>query len=91
MILLYDVFVDERVQKDLAHVPGHIVDRFIDLLDLLEMDPIHRRSGADIKRLKGHPGLSRARIGDYRVLFYVDRAERVVKITSVVHRKKAYR
>jgi mRNA interferase RelE/StbE len=48
--------------------------------------------GPNIKKLKGYtPDTWRYRIGDFRVFFLVDQAERVVFILSVDGRKDAYR
>ena len=88
---LYHVLVDKRVEKDLKRVPKHIIDRFSKILDELEIDPINRRSGMDIKKLKKYPYIFRIRIGDYRVLYSVDDKNHIVRVTVVVHRKKAYR
>jgi len=87
----YTVLIDARVEKDLKKVPDNIIEKFIGILDELEEDPIHRRPGVDIKRLKGHVDIFRIRLGKYRVLYDVDKTERIVKITTVIHRKRAYR
>jgi mRNA interferase RelE/StbE len=87
----YTVLVDERVEKDLKSVPKHITVRFLDLLDELEIDPFQNRPGVDIKPIKGHSDLYRIRIGDYRVLFTIDRPKKIVIITTIAHRKRAYR
>ena len=88
---LYHVSVDRRAEKDLKKVPEHIIDRFSKILDELEVDPINRRPGVDTKNIKGYPNTFRIRIGDYRVLYSVDGRNHIVRITTVVHRKKAYR
>jgi len=87
----FEVLVDERVEKDLKSVPKYIIKKFIAVLDELEIDPIRIRPGVDIKTLKGHPDIYRVRIGSYRILYSIDFQEKVVRITTVVHRKKAYR
>lgn len=42
------------------------------------------------KKLSGRPGW-RLRIGDYRVLYFIDKKKRSIIILSVQHRKDAYR
>ena len=86
----FSVLIDDRVEKDLKRIPKYIVDRFLDSLDGLEEDPIHARSGMDIKRLKGNE-IFRLRLGDYRVLYSIEIATNTVKVTSIYHRGKAYR
>jgi len=48
------------------------------------------RSGADIKPLGGMPDTYRLRVGDYRVLYEVDRVLKRVRVTSVRHRGQGY-
>ena len=88
---LYHISIDKRIEKDLKRVPGHIADRFSKILDELEIDPINKRPGLDTKNVKGYSDTFRVRIGEYRVLYSVDGKNRSVRITAVVHRKKAYR
>lgn len=89
---VYKVSIDRRVERDLEGVPNHIVEKFIQSLDEFERDPLRRRPKFDVKHLKGFPrNLYRLRIGDYRVLYSVDKEEKEVKITMIVHRSKAYK
>ena len=89
---LFEVFIDKRVYKDLDKIPKHISEKFLEIIDEFEIDPIHSRAKFDIKQLRGFPkDLYRLRIGDYRVLYSVDKENRVVKITTIVPRKSAYK
>ena len=88
----YTVLIDKRVEKDLDDVPRHITEKFLKLLDEFEKDPIRPRPKFDAKPLTGLPGnLYRLRIGDYRVLYSVDKVRKEVKITSISHRSTAYK
>ena len=42
------------------------------------------------KKLSGRPGW-RLRIGDYRVLYFIDKKKKSITVLSVQHRKDAYR
>jgi mRNA interferase RelE/StbE len=89
---VYKVFIDKRAERDLESLPYYIVRKFIQLLDEFEKDPTRCRPRFDVKPLKGFPGNSyRLRIGDYRVLYSVDKVNRIVRITMIVHRRRAYR
>ena len=60
--------------------------------ECLADDPYRPRSGADILRLEAvDRGLYRLRVGKYRVLYCVDKKGKVVNVTTVLLRKKAYR
>ena len=88
----YEVIIDKRVYKDLEKIPNHICEKFLAALDEFETDPIHARPKFDVKELKGFPkSLYRLRLGDYRVLYSVDKENKEVKITIIVPRKQAYR
>lgn len=87
----YEVLVDKRVERDLRKVPAHIQKKFFTALDLLAEDPVTARPGLDVKRLVGLPGHTyRVRLGDYRLLFALDRDGRRVLVTSVRRRGRAY-
>lgn len=86
----YHVLVDKRSEKDIKRIPGHIIDKFTKIIDELEVDPINKRPGVDIKNLRGYPNIFRVRIGEYRVLYSVDK-NHIVRVIAVVHRRKAYR
>jgi mRNA interferase RelE/StbE len=82
--------VDKRAEKDIKRVPAHIIEKFAKIIDELEVDPINKRPGVDIKNLRGYSNAFRVRIGEYRVLYSVDK-DHIVRIIAVVHRRKAYR
>ena len=42
------------------------------------------------KKLKGYKDLWRIRIGDWRVVYILDDAAKIVSITRVAHRREAY-
>jgi mRNA interferase RelE/StbE len=43
-----------------------------------------------MKKLKARDGY-RVRVGDYRILFAVNRAARIVRVGAIGHRKDVYR
>ncbi len=65
--------------------------RIKEVLQNLQDDPFHRRSGADIKKLitTNEPPLFRLRIGNYRAIYFVLEGE--VKVTEIIHRSKGYK
>ena len=44
-----------------------------------------------VRKLRGASNLWRLRVGDYRVIYSVGDAERVVDVVAVRHRSEAYR
>lgn len=58
-------------------------------IDALKKSPL---VGPKAKRLKGHlHGYCRYRVGDYRIVYFVDQKERAVLIDYIQHRKDVYR
>ena len=87
----YEVLVDRRMEKDLRKVPGHVREKFFKTLGLLAEDPVTARPGLDVKKLAGLPGDTyRVRLGDYRLLFALDRDGHRVLVTTVKRRGRAY-
>lgn len=88
----YTVLIDERLERDLDDIPDRIVERLLAVLEEFEKDPFRPRAKFDVKPLKGFPADSyRLRLGDYRVLYSVDKETKKVMITSIRQRSTAYR
>ena len=65
-------------------MPARDLRRIRDKIALLPQNP--RPPG--IKKLKGTDDLYRLRVGDWRVVFTIDDAERIVRITNVERKEK---
>ena len=42
------------------------------------------------KKLKGHRDLWRLRVGDWRVLYIIDDAAKIIRVTRIAHRREVY-
>ena len=82
----YEVRIKASAEKELDALPANVAARVVRAMLSLERDP--RRPGC--KKLKGYGGY-RCRVGNYRILYFIDDAARVVEIAAVAHRKDAYR
>ncbi len=83
----YKVVPKPSVEKDLRTLPKTTVVRVLKQIDGLADDPFPRQT----IKLEGGEGLYRIRVGDYRVIYGVDRNTRQVIIHHVRHRREAYR
>ena len=83
----YRVELVPSARRRLRALPQNVHLRIAARIRELAIEP---RRG-DIKALAGQPGLLRTRIGDYRIVYRVFDAPRVVEIVCVGHRKDAYR
>lgn len=45
---------------------------------------------AGCKKLRGYKDLWRIRIGDYRVIYFIDEGKQFINIARVAHRKEVY-
>jgi mRNA-degrading endonuclease RelE of RelBE toxin-antitoxin system len=59
----FTVIIDERVEKDLEDIPKHIVEKFLNSLDELEINPYRPRPTMDIKKRVEIENTYRLRLG----------------------------
>ena len=87
----FEVLISETALKQIRKLEQETIQRIKKQLLCLKGDPFRKRSGADIKKLKGfvNPKLYRLRVGDYRIVYTI--SGYVVKITEVFHRSKGYK
>ena len=83
----WTVELSEVAKKDLGQLAGLLRRRIAKRLLKLEQDPY----ALSAKKLKGAAGKFRLRVGDYRVVYRVDEARRVVDVERIRHRSAAYR
>jgi len=74
------------IREDLAKLPKDDVRRIMDRIKLLENNP--RPSWS--KKLSAREEY-RARQGNYRILYVIEEAIKVVLVTKVAHRKAVYK
>ena len=72
--------------RDLRRLDRPVRVRILDALERLANNPAE----ADVRRLSGPSGEWRLRVGDWRVRFLRDSAERVILVTRVLPRGRAY-
>lgn len=83
----YKVVPKSSVEKDLRSLSKSTVLRVMKRIDALASDPFPRQTA----KLEGGEELYRIRVGDYRVIYSVDREARLVTIHHVRHRREVYR
>ncbi len=77
-----------RVEREIAGLPQGVRNRVVQAIRELAEDP--RRRGA--RKMVGEMrGAWRIRVGDYRVIYDVDDAQRLVIVLAVLPRREAYR
>jgi mRNA interferase RelE/StbE len=82
----YDVQLVPAAAREFRRLQGSVRERVATAIDALATDP--RPVGCS--KLAGRDDY-RIRIGDYRVVYAVDDAERLVLVARVAHRREVYR
>ena len=85
--MTYRVEVTPAARRDLAKLPQDVLRRVDAHILALAENPYP--PGA--KRLQGDEGFFRIRVGDYRVIYMVERGRLVILIVRVRHRREVYR
>ena len=82
----YSIRIKNSAAKELAHIPARDRSRVIRAIDNLKEQPL---SGSPLKgELRG---ISRIRVGDYRVLYEMGSEELTILVVRVAGRGEAYR
>jgi mRNA interferase RelE/StbE len=84
---MYRVLLERAAEKDLSRLSSEIHDRIIAAIQALANNP--RPSGC--RKLAGSKHDWRIRVGDYRVVYEIADAIRVVRVNRVRHRREVYR
>lgn len=82
----YAVEIKPQARKELEALPDNVLSRVVRKLEGLT--GIQRPPGC--KKLKGYKDQWRLRVGDWRVVYIIDDAARVVSVTRIAHRREVY-
>lgn len=86
----YRIVMHRRVQKSLNSLKDKKLKlTIIDMITKLENYPLSLRE-MDTEKVRGLERTFRVRTGRYRLIFFVDNTERLVYVTHLEARKKAY-
>ena len=83
---MFDILLERTAEKDLRRLSEDIHDRVIKAIQPLSKDP--RPAGA--RKLVGGKSDWRIRVGDYRILYEIADAIRIVRIYRIRHRRDVY-
>ena len=80
------VEVKPRARKDLEALPDHALARVVQKIESLGHTP--RPTGC--RKLKGYKDDWRVRVGDWRVVYVIEDAAKLISITRIAHRREVY-
>jgi mRNA interferase RelE/StbE len=83
----YAVDLKPAAARDLRKLPQDVRRRIVLRIDALVADP----TLAGAEALKGEPDCFRLRVGEYRILYQIERKAHAVLIARIRHRSEVYR
>jgi mRNA interferase RelE/StbE len=85
--MTYRLIVKPSAQKDVQRLPRPVQQRILHRLASIEVAP----RGRGAVKLAGSKATYRVRVGDWRIIYEIDDADRVVFVTILAHRREVYR
>lgn len=82
---MYELIYSPSALKSLEKLEKNVQERIVSALERLRIRP----ESCDIKRLVGMPGY-RFRVGDYRVIFDIDKNTLKILVLKIGHRENVY-
>ncbi|BFU88869.1 MAG: hypothetical protein NTAFB01_00560 [Nitrospira sp.] len=83
----YSIVIKRSAEKELKAIPPGDLQRVVDRIRGLAQQP--RPSGCE--KLSGESERYRIRQGDYRIVYSIDDAARLVEVVKIGHRREVYR
>ncbi|MBA2494235.1 MAG: type II toxin-antitoxin system RelE/ParE family toxin [Acidobacteria bacterium] len=83
----YSVLLKPSVEKDFRGLPKAILSRVFSAIENLGEEPFPSKAA----KLEGMDRTFRIRIGDYRIIYEVEKTKKVITILYVRHRREVYR
>ncbi len=81
---MYKIIIKKKAKKFIDGLPKNDRMRLASAIEALP-------NGSDIKPMKGHEGLLRLRVGDYRIVYTVDHGELIVYVIDADNRGEIYK
>lgn len=82
---MYELIYSDSALKQLEKLDKDTRERIVSVLERLRIRP----ESCDIKKLIGMPGY-RLRVGDYRVIFDMEKDKLIILVLQIGHRKNIY-
>ncbi len=84
---MYNIEYSAAALKSFLKLPSHVQKQIDKKLNLLAKNP---SEGTQVKALQDEKGACRLRVGDYRVVYYVENKKLLILVIRVGHRKDIY-
>jgi len=84
---LYSITLKKSAAKDLDNINEPFISKIISEIEKLSSNPINEK----VIKLSGKVDEYRLKVGDYRILFFINDKSKNVHIARVLHRQEAYK
>jgi mRNA interferase RelE/StbE len=84
---VFEVLLEGRAERDLKRLERDTLRRMYEALRTLAENPYP----TGCCKLAGSASDWRIRVGDYRIIYEVDKAARAVRVMRIRHRREVYR
>ncbi len=86
---MYEVVIHAKAEKEYKKLPERIKRAFAKAMLILQTNPYPFRE-YDLKKLRGSENIFRIRVGDYRLVYSVEKNLKRIAVLKIEHRKRAY-
>ncbi|WP_297497524.1 type II toxin-antitoxin system RelE/ParE family toxin [Thermococcus sp.] len=86
----YEVLLHREVLRKLKDAPESVRKKFGELVEELRLNPIPSEK-FDVKKLRGRENTFRVRLGDYRVIYELQRKKLLILILKFGKRENVYK
>ena len=86
---MYDIVYSKQARAALRQHPAKRTARILEIFEMIAANPF--ASHRNVKPIKGVAGAFRFRLGDWRVLYHVDKEARILTALDIRPRGGAYR
>lgn len=84
---MYNIFLKKSAEKDLDNISEPFLTQIVQGIEELKKGI----QNVNIKKLINKKNEFRLRIGNYRILFFLEKDDKIIKISKILHRKDAYK
>lgn len=85
----YSVELVKSAKKEFDRLPVKAKQKVLDALEILAINPYSEMVRS--KKLKGAENLYRVRVGDYRIVYQIQKKVLKILVIKIGHRKEIYR
>ncbi len=84
---MYSITLKKSAEKDLDNINEPFISKIISEIEKLSSNPRNEK----VIKLSGKVNEYRLKVGDYRILFFINDKSKNVHIARVLHRQEAYK